>query len=292
MRLQKRTNSVAFLWAMLLIFGGSQFGCVGGFQTQGEGLNPETALATGEKLFKEGELEEAKAVLSSVLEENPDHPKLLNARGYVYAEQQNWAMAIEDFQQAIKVNPQNPQYLENLGVTYLRAGYPQKALPYLSRSLELAPDSSQRWNHRGLALSRLGQYREAIQDYSQALAFDHHNAEIYLNRGVALVKLERRIEAKTDLGRAIQLDPTLRQAYESRGLLALMEGEMQLAIQDFSSAMHHGSDGGLVHYNQAVALAMVGESAQAAKEFALACERDIFQACRQSVERTPIHQFL
>ena len=118
-----------------------------------------------------------------------------------------------------------------------------------------------------------------------ALTIDDNNAEIYLNRGVALVKLEHWEEAKSDLDRAIYLNPSLRQAYESRGLLALMEGEIQLAIQDFSLAMQHGADGGLVHYNKAVALAMVGDSAQAAKEFSLACERDIFQACSQSVER-------
>ena len=138
----------------------------GGFSEKGEHLTPETALAQGKQLFYEGELEEAKAVLSAALQENPDHPPLLNARAYVYAEQRNWGKAIGDFERTIRLAPQDPQYQENLGVTLLRAGYPQKALPYLSHALELEADSSPRWNHRGLALSRLGRYRDAINDYT------------------------------------------------------------------------------------------------------------------------------
>ena len=77
----------------------------------------------------------------------------------------------------------------------------------------------------------------------------NHQAEIYLNRAVAFVKTGFRAEARKDLGEAIHLNRSLPQAYESRGLLALRDGDTQLAIQDFTKAIQLGSDGGVVQYN-------------------------------------------
>lgn len=82
------------------------------------------------------------------------------------------------------------------------------------------------------------------------------------------------------------------QAYESRGLLALGEGDTQLAIQDFTTAIRLGADGGLVHYNRAVALSMTGDLVNAAQEYQLACERNVFQACSQAIHSTAGPQLL
>ena len=95
-----------------------------------------------------------------------------------------------------------------------------------------------------------------------------------------------------DLDQAIGLNPSLRQAYESRGLLALMEGDSQIAIQDFTKAIWLGSDAGLVHYNRGIAFSLAGKAVKAQKDFQLACERKIFQACGQYLKPTPVKQFL
>ncbi|MCA9421669.1 MAG: tetratricopeptide repeat protein, partial [Nitrospira sp.] len=104
-----------------------------------------------------------------------------------------------------------------------------------------------------------GRYQEAIRDYSKALQLDNHQSEIYLNRAVDYMKTGFVDEARRDLDEAILLNRSLSQAYESRGLLALGEGDTQLAIQDFTTAIRLGADGGLVHYNRAVALSMTGD---------------------------------
>ena len=174
----------------------------------------------------------------------------------------------------------------------MEAGYPQKALQQFSKVLNHFPNSPRTLNHRGLAFNRLGLYKQAIEDFSRALQFDKHQADVFLNRGVAYMKSGDKAEAKKDLDQAINLNRSLPQAYESRGLIALMDGDSRQAIQDFTSAIRLGSDGGLIHYNHAVALEISNQIVAAKKEYELACEREIFQACGKLSRPTPVRHIL
>ena len=283
------------LWIFIVLIWGN-YGCAISFPGN-DLLRPSRApLLQGEQLFHEGKLNEAEAVFSEALQEDPHQPTLLNGRGYVYAKQGEWGRAIMDFEHAVRLVPHQTRYAENLGIAYLQGGFPEKALQAFSQVLGRQPASPQTLNGRGLALSRLRRYQEAIRDFSNALQFDgqpgHQTGEIYLNRAVAYVKSGLLREAKRDLDQAIYLNGSLGQAYESRGLLALMAGETPAAIEDLTTAISLGSDGGLVHYNLGVALLLAGDRIKADKEYHLACKREVLQACGKPAASTALRPML
>ena len=251
-----------------------------------------TLYERGIQSFHAGQYQSAIKIFTDLVEADPQSAEVWNARGFVFAQLQQWPAVIQDFQEAIKQAPGNFQYQENLAIAYVEGGGPEIAIPIFSRLLNLHEESAKLWNLRGLAFSHLGKYREAIHDFSQALRIDATLASAYANRAVAYVKLGDDSSAKTDLDRSIALDPRLPQAYESRGLLALRQGKIGLAVSDFTNALTLGADNGLLHYNRAIALSMRGDEKESEKEFQLACDRQVFEGCGKTVTWDFEHQVL
>lgn len=69
-------------------------------------------LAAGQK--RRGDLEQAIVSLNNALERKPNFGTALNNRGWIYAEQEKWAEARGDFEQALKIDPQDQGALQGL----------------------------------------------------------------------------------------------------------------------------------------------------------------------------------
>lgn len=97
----------------------------------------------------------------------------LNNRGNAYDDQNDYAHAIADYNQAIRINPQDATAFFN----------------------------------RGLSLSHRNDYTNAIDDYSEAIRLNPQYAKAYLGRGRAKRVLGKNTEGNADVAHACALDP-------------------------------------------------------------------------------------
>jgi tetratricopeptide (TPR) repeat protein len=87
--------------------------------------------------------------------------------GIVYADQQEFADAIDDYTRAVTVNPAlRRAYLER-GILYWRElNHPRRAIADLTAALELQPGWPEALFCRGMAYEAAGDYPAAIQDFT------------------------------------------------------------------------------------------------------------------------------
>ena len=103
----------------------------------------------------------------------------------------DFATAIQLYQQALEQNPRNAPALVNLGTSYQAAGQHGRARDAFRRALDLNPRDARAWSNLGAALGALGEAAEAQAALGEAIRLDpgNHGAKVnlanhYLARGI------------------------------------------------------------------------------------------------------------
>jgi protein O-mannosyl-transferase len=89
-----------------------------------------------------------------------------------------WADCVEKSPNKVRVHI-------NLGVAYSERGQYQLAINDFDEAIRLKPDMAEAYNNRGGIYSTLGQYRLAINDFDEAIRLKPDLAEAYFGRGGA-----------------------------------------------------------------------------------------------------------
>ncbi len=129
--------TVGFLWTMMMLPVQAQ--------AKADLSVTEEQLQAGEEIFQKAfaateksDFSQAESYWTTLIQEFPQNPAVWSNRGNSRVSQNKLALAIEDFDQAIKLAPDQPD-------------------PYLNR---------------GAALEGQGKYEAAIADYNKVLAID------------------------------------------------------------------------------------------------------------------------
>ena len=102
-----------------------------------------TARAALASLDRPADIPATEAELQLLLRQQPQAAHLHFALGNLYAAQQRWPLAQQQYFEAFRLNPDNPDYAFNLAVALDRLGEEPEALDFYRKALDL--------NHRGLA---------------------------------------------------------------------------------------------------------------------------------------------
>jgi len=105
----------------------------------------------GLTLESEGEDKLAIEAYNEAIKINPDFPKAITKRGYASRDTCDYDQAIEDFEKMIQFHPDDPQWKKTLASVYC---------------------------DRGIACETNGDYTNAVKDYEKALDFDPDNSQI------------------------------------------------------------------------------------------------------------------
>jgi tetratricopeptide (TPR) repeat protein len=127
------------------------------------------------------------------------------ARGKIFAVN----LAIQDFDQAIKLNPHQAPVFNNRGLLYRLKGEYDRALQDLNEALRLDSAYGPAWFNRGLTYMKQGEYDRAITDYDAALALDPQNAMSLFARGKAKQGKGDTAGAEADIAAAKALQPDI-----------------------------------------------------------------------------------
>ncbi|NER39593.1 MAG: tetratricopeptide repeat protein [Oscillatoria sp. SIO1A7] len=172
----------------------------------------------GEALKAEGKLEEALAIYTKVLEQQPSRSlaEIFFYLGNALANQGKIDAAIASYRKIFYVAPNWAKAYHNLGVLLRKRGDLEPAVRSYQIAIGLEPNAAKSYFSLGNALVALGKIDEAIASYEKAIALETNFAPAYVelaqvlapasrqSKLLSLEKVRRGIEL---LEKAIAIDP-------------------------------------------------------------------------------------
>ncbi|MEA5450846.1 tetratricopeptide repeat protein [Leptolyngbya sp. CCNP1308] len=112
----------------------------------------------------------------------------LNAQGCTLCEQNQFAQALETFDQALALDSTYCTVWNNRANALCGLKRQAEALAAYDRAVALAPQYHQAWFNRGKLLAEMGAYGNAVESYNRAIALEadpiyiHAKADIWVKK--------------------------------------------------------------------------------------------------------------
>ncbi|MEK7486589.1 MAG: tetratricopeptide repeat protein, partial [Planctomycetota bacterium] len=161
----------------------------------------------------------------------------LTYRGTLLLSKNDYAGALADFNEAIRLDPQNKTAYNNLGLDQFHSKDFEGALSVFHKLLELDPKDSVLYQNRGNIFYEMGNWAAAIEDWNQMIQLSPEDPKGYSNRGNARRKSGDLAGALDDYTHAITLNPRLPEIYANRGIVKKERGDLTGAMSDYNQAI-------------------------------------------------------
>jgi tetratricopeptide (TPR) repeat protein len=169
----------------------------------------------------------------------PDALRVLAYRGRAtaYSAKRVFALAVLDFDEALKLSPRDPALYGGRGWALFELGQYDRAIADHSEQLRLNPRSDAARNNRGLAHLRKGEPAAALADFEEAIKINPRNLHARTNRGFVLAKQRKLDEAIADYSEVLRIDPEYLLAYSNRAHAYEEKGAIDLALADYKQVI-------------------------------------------------------
>jgi tetratricopeptide (TPR) repeat protein len=146
--------------------------------------------------------------------------------------------AIEDFSKILLIDPQHYDARRFRATLRMGIGENKNALQDFNFLIQNKPEIASLYSDRGVVRRRLGDIKGALEDYAKALELNPQDFGVYNNRAFLLTQLERNAEAIEDYNKALLIKPGFVFALNNRGQLKEKIGDWNGAIQDFTEVIN------------------------------------------------------
>ena len=119
--------------------------------------------------------------------------------GYVHVDRGEYALAIQQFHDAVRLMPETPRELIGLALAYSMVGYHNEAVAYGERALAGEPESRVIQANLGAIYANAGSFDRAVMHNLETLRLHPQNPLARYNLAVALAQLGRYQEALAEL---------------------------------------------------------------------------------------------
>jgi stress-induced-phosphoprotein 1 len=113
------------------------------------------------------------------------------ARGNAALAANDFALAVQEYTNAINLSPSNHIYYSNRSAAYLSSGDTANALADAQKTVSLAPSFAKGHGRLGACYVALHEYENAVQAYEKGIAIDPQNAALQSGRDDAMRALNR-----------------------------------------------------------------------------------------------------
>ena len=180
--------------------------------------------------------EAAIGFFSKLIQETPQDADAHAARGNAELAARQFDVAIEDYNQALRLDSRNITALTNRALAWADKNQLERALADVDQALRIDPQSAAALFLRGTILAEAGQFNKAAADLSECLRISPDHAAAYRNRSGLWLEMRDYDRAFADANRATELNSKNGAAYSNRGAALLGQGKADEAFDDFNEA--------------------------------------------------------
>jgi tetratricopeptide (TPR) repeat protein len=163
-------------------------------------------------------------------------------RGLAKHSQKQFAEAIADYDQAIRLNPYFKWAYGDRGRAKRSLKRYEEALADFDFTITLDKKYDFAYSNRGLIKYELDRYTDAVLDFDRAIEIDPDYSLYYLYRGWCYSELKKHREALADFEQVIKLAPGDKAGYYASGVEKVLLGRYQEAIADFDQVIKLAPD--------------------------------------------------
>ncbi|MEO7539023.1 MAG: tetratricopeptide repeat protein [Pyrinomonadaceae bacterium] len=199
------------------------------------GFSEALAMKGTDLLVKE-DTEAAKIVFLEALKYDPKNSAAYFGLGEVYAELDQAAEAIANYEKSLQNDNGLTEIYVPLGILYFQSGEIAKADDFLTKALATSSESSQTQFFLGMVRSSQNRNEDALAAFKKAETLEPTYAESYFNAGDILVRLKRAGEAVAEYQKALELKPAYFDAWLALGEALYETGKYSEAIIAYKAA--------------------------------------------------------
>ena len=182
---------------------------------------------------------------TQAIKQNPrdkaDLAALFACRGEAYEVAGEANKAIPDYTQAIQLAPRNPWHYRARGLVYLAFNDYARAIADLGQAVRLAqtdiPIQVTAYVGRATAYYAQKRYDLGIRDATQVIKLSASNAEAYRLRALCLREKGKFDLALADFAKSIELDPNNPRTFANRARLHATRGQFDFAVSDWNDSL-------------------------------------------------------
>jgi tetratricopeptide (TPR) repeat protein len=197
----------------------------------------------------------------------PKDAKTLYGRGIAYLALGKHALAINDFNEVIRLSPQHALAFYNRGLCYQAQEDYEHALSDFSEAIRLTPTDADAFNHRAMIHMARGDNLFAKSDFDEAIRLNPQHALAFHGRGLLSQVQGLHLHAIHDFNKAIGLSPNCAHSFYHRGISYKSRGKTDRALKEFSEAIRLDSSNAEAYYQRAELYYEQGEKERAIEDY-------------------------
>jgi tetratricopeptide (TPR) repeat protein len=156
---------------------------------------------------------------TAVIRSKHDPPQKLatafDNRGVAYRLKGEYDLALQDYEQAIRLNPDNANAYNNLGVIYRIKGEYDRAIAAYDEAIWLKnSDFPAAFYNRALAYADKSEYDRALADFDVVMRFNAKNALALYARGLTLLKKGDGEAGTAYIAAAKEINPNIAEQFD------------------------------------------------------------------------------
>jgi tetratricopeptide (TPR) repeat protein len=231
------------------------------------------------KHYQEGDLQQAQDDCQRILhiQQRPDAVLIL---AKIAHEQGEYQVAVERYEQFLKVIPNHEQTHFNLGLMLEELGHTGRAIGHYKKSIAITANNAAVHSRLADACCKLQRWEEAIEAYQQVLALQDEDVGTMIKLGSAFSAVQLFAESVVQYERALAIQPDNAVVHRHLGASLQRTGHIRKAIKCFEQAIRLRADYVTARINLARALRQLGKAEEALVplEEAIRLETDNVQA--------------
>jgi tetratricopeptide (TPR) repeat protein len=224
-------------------------------------------LERGRSLAAKGEYAQAVDEFSQAIKLDRRDAVAYRERGLAYRRLKDYDKAIADYTEAIRLDPKDAVAYNNRAAAWQLVREYGKSIDDCDEAIRLDPKYVTAYKNRGFSYAAKKEYDKAVADYSEAIRLAPKDAIAYRYRAVAYRNLREHDKAIADDSEAIRLNPKDAVAYNNRGVAWNFKGEYDKAIADATEAIRLDPEYALAYKNRGLFRAAKKEYDQAIADF-------------------------
>ena len=194
-------------------------------------------VARGNVYDDSGQKALAMADYTSAIALEPNNAYIYRERSVAYNTQKNYQAALADAQKAVDLEPGNPRGYLLRADNYWALDRRQEGYTDYLQYVGSDPSRAYVWDRIGAYRYDVKDYAGSISYYDKALALDPANVAYLIDRANSKDDAKDTPGAMADYNKALSIDPNYARGYFDRGLSLERQGKKAEAIADYTKAV-------------------------------------------------------